>query len=282
MRRMDQDWQTSGLRFCKMHGLGNDFVVVDARGTSNPISPDIARAIGDRHFAVGFDQLAVILDADTADARLQFWNSDGSLSAACGNATRCVAGLLFAQTGRQNLTLETDRGQLYCQDAGGGIIRVNMGQPQLLWHEVPLGDAVDTLELPIKGAPSAVGMGNPHCVFFVANAATVDIKTLGPKFEHHPLYPKRTNVEFVQVLNRAEIRLKIWERGAGVTLASGSCSCASVVAAARRGLTGRRVTVHVDGGTLEIDWRKDGVWMSGPTAHVFDGVFTPEFLDGLA
>jgi len=270
-----------GLPFRKMHGLGNDFVVVDARQRANPITPDLARAIGDRHFGVGFDQLAVILSTDDAEARLEFWNADGSLSAACGNATRCVAGLLFDETGREQITLQTDRGRLICQNVGRGIYRVNMGPPQLDWHEVPLAREVDTLRLPIDGDPVALGMGNPHCVFFVPDAQAVPLESLGPKFEYHPLYPERTNVEFVQVLNSGEIRLKIWERGAGVTLASGSCSCASVVAAVRRGLTERRVQVHVDGGTLEIDWRDDGVWMSGPTAHVFDGVFSRRFLDNV-
>ncbi|NOX72452.1 MAG: diaminopimelate epimerase [Alphaproteobacteria bacterium] len=275
---MEQGMITSGLPFRKMHGLGNDFVVVDARGQGNPITEAIARAIGDRHFGVGFDQLAVILDSACAEARLEFWNADGSLSATCGNATRCIAGLLFQETGKACLTLETERGLLVCEDAGGGIYRVNMGAPQLDWAEVPLAKKTDTLHLPIDGDPVALGMGNPHCVFFVDNAQTVDIAALGTKYEHHPLYPNRTNVEAVQVLSNSEIRLKIWERGVGITLASGSCACASVVAAARRGLTGRKVAVHVDGGTLEIDWRDDGVWMSGPIAHVFNGVFTPEFL----
>lgn len=278
---MDQNWLKSGVPFRKMHGLGNDFVVVDARGRSNPVSPAFARAVGERHFGVGFDQLAVILDSDTADARLEFWNSDGSLSAACGNATRCIAGLIFGETGKRDIILQTERGLLAASDQGKGIYSVNMGQPQLDWAEVPLARAMDTLHLPIDGDPVALGMGNPHCVFFVPDAAAVDLETLGAKFEHHPLYPQRTNVEFVQVLSENAIRLKIWERGVGVTLASGSCSCASVVAAARRGLTGRKCTVHVDGGALEIDWRDDGVWMTGPTAHVFDGVFTPAFLSGL-
>jgi diaminopimelate epimerase len=269
---------TSGLPFRKMHGLGNDFVVVDARGQANPVTASIARAIGDRHFGVGFDQLAVIHDSNRAEARLEFWNADGSLSAACGNATRCIAGLLFQETGKATLTLETERGLLPCEDAGGGIYRVNMGAPQIDWDEVPLAEKTDTLHLPIDGDPVALGMGNPHCVFFVEDAETVDIAGLGAAIERHSLYPERTNVEAVQVLSSSEIRLKIWERGVGITLASGSCSCASVVAAVRRGLTARKVNVHVDGGTLEIDWREDGVWMSGPIAHVFDGVFTLDFL----
>jgi len=281
-QRMDQDWMKSGVPFRKMHGLGNDFVVVDARGRTNPVTAALAVAVGDRHFGVGFDQLAVILDTSRADARLEFYNSDGSLSATCGNATRCIAGLIFAETNRDTIILETERGQLICKNPGGGLFSVNMGHPQLNWDEVPLARAVDTLHLPIDGDPVALGMGNPHCVFFVDDAQAVDLAARGALFEQHPLYPQRTNVEFVQVLSPTEIRLKIWERGVGVTLASGSCSCASVVAAARRGLTGRNCTVNVDGGTLAIDWRDDGVWMTGPTAHVFDGVFTPEFLASVA
>jgi len=278
---MDQDWQKSGVPFRKMHGLGNDFVVVDARGRTNPVTASLARRVGDRHFGVGFDQLAVILDSDQAEAQLQFWNSDGSLSATCGNATRCIAGLIFAETGRDAITLQTERGLLACRNLGEGLYSVNMGAPQLDWAEVPLAHEMDTLHLPIDGDPVALGMGNPHCVFFVPDAGAVDLATQGARFEHHPLYPQRTNVEFVQVISRSEIRLKIWERGAGVTLASGSCSSASVVAAARRGLTARKCRVILDGGQLEIDWRDDGVWLTGPTAHVFDGVFTAEFLAGV-
>lgn len=275
---MDQTWRNEGLPFRKMHGLGNDFVVVDARGRSNPISPDLARAIGERHFGVGFDQLAVILDAENAAAHLQFWNADGSLSAACGNATRCIAGLLFAETGAQTLTLRTDRGLLPAENLGDGIYAVNMGQPQLDWHEIPLARDLDPMALPIDGAPVALGMGNPHAVFFTHDLPGADILTLGPAIETHALYPNRTNVELVEVINRNEIRLKIWERGVGLTLASGSCSCAATVASSLRNLTERRVKVHVDGGTLDIDWREDGVWMAGPTAHVMSGTFTAEFL----
>jgi diaminopimelate epimerase len=277
---MEQVLQNDGLRFRKMHGLGNDFVIIDARGVANPINERLARRIGDRHFGVGFDQLAVILDSPRAEARLAFFNTDGSLSAACGNATRCIAALIFAETGRTEITLETDRGLLPCEDAGGGLYRVNMGLPQLNWRDIPLAKDVDLLHLPIKGDPVALGMGNPHCVFFTDDAEGDEITRLGPEIETHPLYPQRTNVELVQVISKQELRLRIWERGVGVTLASGSCACAAVAAAARRGLTARKVRVQVDGGVLDIDWREDGVWMSGPVAHVFDGVFTPEFLAG--
>ncbi|WP_093968658.1 diaminopimelate epimerase [Actibacterium lipolyticum] len=272
---------TSGLPFMKMHGLGNDFVVIDQRKGSAPLSAALVSAIADRHWGVGFDQLAVIEAEDGADARLTFYNSDGSLSAACGNATRCIARFIMDETGQNALKLVTERGLLLAEDAGNGLTRVNMGAPLLDWQEVPLAEAMDTLELPIEGAPVATGMGNPHCTFFVDDAEAIPLEQFGQRYEHHPLYPERTNVEVVQILSDSEIRLRIWERGTGITSASGSCSCAAAVAAARRGLTGRKVTVRVDGGTLEIDWRDDGVWMTGPTAHVFTGEFTQSFLDSV-
>jgi len=270
---MDGTDPQTRLRFMKMHGLGNDFVVIDARAGGAPVTPALARALGDRHRGVGFDQLAVIGRDAEAAARLTFYNADGSLSAACGNATRCVARFLMDETGRAALTLRTERGLLACEDAGSGLTRVDMGPPVFDWRAIPLAREVDPLHLPIPGDPVAVGMGNPHCVFFVDDVAAVDLAAFGAAHETHPLYPERTNVEVVQALGPDAIRLRIWERGTGVTLASGSCSCAAAVAAARRGLTGRDVRVEVDGGTLHVDWRDDGVRMTGPTAHVFNGIW---------
>lgn len=270
-----------GLPFLKMHGLGNDFVVVDARGVANPISAPLASAIGSRHFGVGFDQLALMQDTGDADVELVFFNSDGSLSDACGNATRCVARLMMDDLGKDAITIKTGRGLLPCERAGAGLIRVNMGQPLLDWRDVPLSHAMDTLELPIEGAPAAMSMGNPHCTFIVDDAEAVDLETRGAEIEHHSLYPERTNVEFISLVAPDEIRMRIWERGAGVTWASGSGSSAAAVTAARKGLTGRKVKVHVDGGMIEIDWREDGVWMTGTTALVFSGVLSPEFLRGI-
>lgn len=268
---------TTPLRFMKMHGLGNDFVVIDLRDTALALSPEVVARIADRHRGVGFDQLATIDHDPESDARLVFWNADGSRSAACGNATRCIARHLMDQTGKTRLRLRTDHAVLLAEDAGQGLTRVNMGLPVLDWRAIPLAREVDIDHLPVKGDPAATGMGNPHMTFFVEDAAAVDLERFGPQMEHHPLYPQRSNVEIVQVLARDEILLRIWERGTGPTLASGSCSCAAAVAAARRGLTDRRVQVQVPGGTLLIDWREDGVWMEGPTAHVFSGQFTPEW-----
>lgn len=274
------DMQPLGLPFAKMHGLGNDFVVIDLRGGGSLPAPDLVARLADRNQGVGFDQLATVEQAADADARLRFWNADGSVSAACGNATRCIARMLLDETGKTNLQLRTDHGVLLAEEAGNGITRVNMGPPVLGWQAIPLARDVDVDHLPIEGDPVATGMGNPHMTFFVDDASVVDLPAFGVAMEHHPLYPERTNVEVVQVLSRDEIILRIWERGTGATLASGSCSCASVVAAVRRGLTDRRVRVNVPGGVLTIDWRDDGVWMEGPTAHVFSGVLTPEWIAG--
>lgn len=259
------------LPFRKMHGLGNDFVVVDERGAAPRVTAALARAIADRHRGVGFDQLAVISDTPDADLHLTFWNSDGSTAAACGNATRCIARLVMDQTGKSALTITTARGTLQAVDAGNGLTSVNMGQPQLDWYEIPLAEQMDTLHLPIDGSPAATGMGNPHCTFFVDDAEAVDLATRGALIEHHPLFPQRTNVQFASLIGPDHLRMRVWERGVGVTLASGSSSCAVAVAAARRGLTGRKVTITLDGGDLAIDWRDDGVWMTGATAYVFDG-----------
>lgn len=266
------------LRFMKMHGLGNDFVVLDARRDAAAVTPPLVRALADRHRGVGFDQLVVIEPDPAAAARLEFFNADGSRSGTCGNATRCVARYLMDRTGATALHLRTDGGLLACADAGGGLTRVNMGPPALDWQSIPLARELDTLHLPIPGDPAAVGMGNPHMVFFVADAEAVDLAAFGPAHEAHELYPERTNVEIAAPLARDVLRLRIWERGTGITLASGSCACAAAVAAARRGLTARAVRVEVDGGTLQIDWQDDGVWMTGPTAHVFDGALTEAFL----
>ncbi|BDW83980.1 diaminopimelate epimerase [Roseicyclus marinus] len=261
-----------------MHGLGNDFVVIDARNTDAAVTPALARALADRHRGVGFDQLAQVETGDDSDLRLTFWNADGSLSSTCGNATRCIAAREMARTGKSTLTLRTERGLLQARDAGGGLTSVNMGQPVLDWQGVPLARDVDLLHLPIPGDPVATGMGNPHCSFFVADAEAVDLAARGAEMEHHPLFPERTNVQFAHVIGPDHLRMRVWERGTGITLASGSSSCAVGVAAARRGLTGRKVQITLDGGDIFIDWRDDGVWMTGPTALVFEGYLSPDWL----
>lgn len=277
---MTTDGRSTGLAFRKMHGAGNDFVVIDSRGGEAVITPALARAIGDRHRGVGYDQLAELRASDGPDADLvlDFWNADGSRAGACGNATRCVADLVMRESGRDNATLRTTRGLLRAERRGGAIW-VNMGAPLTDWRDVPLSGAQDTLHLPIDGDPAAIGMGNPHCVFFVPDAETVALETLGPRIEHHPLFPERTNVEFASLLGPDRLRMRVWERGTGVTLACGSGACAAAVAAHLRGLTGRTVELVVDGGVLRVDWRDDGVWLSGPVAYVFEGVLAPALLE---
>ena len=268
----------TGLPFMKMHGLGNDFVVIDSRGRGAVMTAGLARAIGDRHRGVGFDQLAEILDHVNADFALEFWNSDGSAAAACGNATRCVADHVMRELGKTSVGLVTARGDLSAVRRADGLVSVNMGHPQLNWDEIPLASALETLSLPLAGNPVAVGMGNPHAVFFVPDAEGIDLVRLGPMVEHDPLFPQRTNVEFVTVTGPDRMRMRVWERGAGVTLACGSGVCAVAVAAHLRGLAGRSVQIDVDGGMLEVDWRDDGVWLTGPVAHSFDGVLSADFV----
>ena len=269
---------TQQISFMKMHGLGNDFVIVDSRGHGPVISAEIARGLGNRHLGVGFDQLAVISDSPQADVALTFFNADGSTAGACGNATRCVAQYEMQRLGRTTLSLITERGILQARQQGA-LVSVNMGHPMLNWDDVPLAREMDTLHLPLEGQPTATGMGNPHCTFFVENADAIDLAQLGPKFEHDPLFPERTNVQFAHVLGENCLRMRVWERGVGVTLASGSSSCATAVAAARLGLTGPKVEIQLDGGSIHIDWREDGVWMTGATMHVFDGQLTVQFLE---
>lgn len=276
------DQTRSGLPFAKMHGLGNDFVVIDGRSAAVEVAPAMARALGDRHRGVGFDQLALIESAVGADLSLRFWNADGSPSATCGNATRCIARAEMDRTGKRELVIRTERGLLEARDAGHGLTAVNMGTPRLSWAEIPLAQAADTLRLPIAGEPTATSIGNPHCTFFVPEAEAVDLAAFGPVQERHPLFPQRTNVQVVQVLSRDRLRMRVWERGTGITLASGSSSCAAAVAAARRGLADREVTVVLDGGELRVAWTDEGVWMTGPTAHVFSGTLSPAFLETLA
>ncbi len=280
MRGMHARSNTSGLPFMKMHGLGNDFVILDSRGRDAVTTPALAQALGDRHRGVGFDQLAEISDSDQGDLALDFWNADGTRAGACGNATRCVARYVMEETGQDRLTIVTARG-LLAAERSGAEISVNMGQPQLDWQSIPLSHDAKLDALPIEGRPSAVGMGNPHCVFFVEDVEEVDVAGRGSEVEHDMTFPQATNVEFVQVRARDDLRMRVWERGTGITLACGSGACAALVAAHRRGLTDRAVRMELDGGWLSLDWRDDGVWMTGPTAHVFDAVLTPEFLEAL-
>ena len=276
---MTQNIASTGLPFRKMHGAGNDFVVIDSRKRGAAVvTPAIARALGDRNRGVGFDQLAEIRPAEGADFTLDFCNSDGSRAGACGNATRCVSDLVMRDLGKDQVVLHTVRGELRAERLADGRVNVNMGAPILDWAQIPLAHPLEVQSLPLDGAPVAVGMGNPHCVFFVDDAEAVDVAGWGRRVELDPLFPERTNVEFASLIGPDHLRMRVWERGTGITLACGSGACATAVAAHLRGLTGRRVRLDLDGGTLDIDWREDGVWMAGPVAYVYEGQFSAEFL----
>lgn len=267
--------------FLKMHGLGNDFVVIDSRERPFNPTPTQAAAIADRHTGVGCDQFIVVEKTTdpAADVFMRIRNADGGEVSACGNATRCVGRLILEETGRDRIVIQTRAGLLNVARAENGLFTADMGKAGLDWSEIPLAGAIDTLSVPVDGVelPPAccVGMGNPHAVFFIENAEGADVAGIGPRVEHHLLFPERTNVEFAQVLSRSRVRMRVWERGAGITRACGTGSCATAVAAIRRGLTDRIVTIVLDGGELIIEWREDGtVLMTGPAEIAFTGQVT--------
>jgi len=271
--------------FIKMHGLGNDFVVLDGRAHGLALTSEQVRLIADLHRGVGCDQLIVLTAPQDrlADVTMVIRNADGGEVSACGNATRCVASLLMTENGKDHVVIQTRAGLLDAERRADGLVSVDMGPARLDWRDIPLSEAIDTLHLPLAlgelSDPIGVGMGNPHAVFFVPDVMKVDVATLGPVLEHHPLFPERANIEFAQILSPERIRMRVWERGAGITLACGTGACATVVAAARRGLAGRRAEVILDGGTLGIEWQKDGhVMMTGPVSIAFSGRLDPSLL----
>lgn len=271
------------LPFRKMHGLGNDFVVLDAR--ARPIALDAARIrrIADRRLGIGCDQLITIEASTKADAFMRIHNADGGEVDACGNGTRCVADLLMKEAGRDRVLIETGAGLLDARAAASGRVGVDMGKAKTEWADIPLARAMDTLHLELSFEdlrdPVATSMGNPHCTFFVDDAEAVDLARVGPILERHALFPKRANIGVAQVVDRKTIRLRVFERGAGITLACGSGACATQVAAVRRGLVERKATLRLDGGELEIEWRADGhVIMTGPVALAYEGTLSPETL----
>jgi diaminopimelate epimerase len=267
--------------FLKMNGLGNDFVVVEARSAPFTPSADEVRAIANRETGIGCDQLIVIEPGEGVDARVRFWNADGEEVGACGNGTRCVGWLLMQASGKDHAVIETRAGLLVASRAGERLVSVDMGRPGLEWAQIPLAGEHDTRALDVTlsddpalaAAPGCVSMGNPHVVFFVDDIETAPITTAGPAIERHPLFPEHVNVGFAQVLDRDHIRLRVWERGAGLTQACGTGACAALVAAARRGLTDRSAVLQLDGGDLLIEWRAedDHVIMTGPAAVDFAG-----------
>ena len=271
--------------FVKMNGAGNDFVVVDA--LERPFRPteDQVRALGDRATGEGFDQLIAIEPSETADAFMRVWNADGSMVQTCGNALRCVGWLLMEATGSDRVVIDTAAGPTTASRAGDRRVTVDMGRPRLDWTQVPLSEDMDTrgielqvgpIDAPVLHTPGAVSMGNPHVVFFTDRQDDGFVSGSGSLVEHHPLFPEGVNVGFADVQARDRIRLRVWERGAGLTKACGTGACAALVASARRGLTDRRATVAVDGGELVIDWDEatDHVLMTGPVEIERTGVLS--------
>jgi diaminopimelate epimerase len=264
--------------FVKMNGLGNDFVVVSAEHVPFEPSAGQVRAIAERNTGVGCDQVIAITRSHRAHAGMRIWNADGGEVEACGNAARCVAWLLMKAVDLDRVRLETAAGILEAQRTGAMRVCVDMGAPRLDWRDIPLRSAQDTRELTIEfdrviRSPGCVSMGNPHVVFFVPDAAAAPVLEVGPFMERHPLFPQRANVGFSQILGPRRMRLRVWERGVGLTRACGTGACAAVVAAHRRGLVDRQVVVELDGGELEIDWSADDdhVRMTGPVSVEFSG-----------
>lgn len=274
--------------FIKMHGSGNDFVVIDARTHAVAIDAVAARAIADRRTGVGCDQLIVIGPPGNraADARMRIFNADGSEVAACGNATRCVALLLMRGNDTRATTIETMAGLLRGQADADGRISVDLGPVRTDWQEIPLARAVDTLHLPVDCGPLrdpvAVSVGNPHAVFFVEDADAVALAAHGPEIEHHPLFPQATNVEIATLAAPGRLRVRVWERGVGITPSCGTGAAAAAIAATRRGLGARAWEVVMDGGPLGVTWRPDNhVVLTGPVAVSFTGVLDPSLLGSL-
>lgn len=271
------------VRFRKMNGLGNDFVVIDARDRPLALNNKSARAIADRKSGIGCDQVIVIEPSRTADVRLRIYNNEGGEVESCGNASRCVADLLFKEKGRETATIDTLGGHLVCTSAGGGNVTVDMGAPRFGWKDIPLSEPfhdtrnielqVGPQDAPILHTPSVVNVGNPHCIFWVKDVTAYDLGKLGPMLEHHPIFPERANISLAEVRGPDRLVLRVWERGAGLTRACGTGACAAAVSAARKRLTGREVTVTLPGGDLLIEWREgdDHILMTGPVSYDFEG-----------
>ena len=259
--------------FVKMHGLGNDFIVLDARADRVPVmTTALASALADRRTGIGCDQLIVLEPSSAADLKMRIFNQDGGEVESCGNAARAV-GLLIGKA----LRIET-LGGLLAVDPSGSDVAVDMGEPRFEWDQVPLAYPVDTHQMPVAWeqleAPTALNVGNPHVVFFTEDCSAVELDRLGPEIEHDPLFPQRVNVNVATVESRTRIRLRVWERGVGETRACGTGACATAIGAMRRGLTERKVTVALSGGELTIEWTANGrIRMSGPATESFRGSF---------
>jgi diaminopimelate epimerase len=282
---------TTTIPFRKMNGLGNDFVVLDARQHPLALGPREAASIADRKTGVGCDQLIALEPSQQADVFMHIWNADGGEVGACGNAARCVAALVSAERGRPDVTIETESAILGARVNADGSVTIDMGSPRFAWDEIPLAEPFhDTrrielqlgpIDEPVLHSPSAVNVGNPHCIFFVEDVEAHDLGRFGPMLEHHPLFPERANISLAQVIAPDAIKLRTWERGAGLTRACGTAACAAAVAASRRGLTGRELRVSLPGGDLLVDWREsDGhILMTGPYVLDYEGTLPAGLLE---
>ncbi len=276
--------------FRKMNGLGNDFVVLDSRARALALAPEIVRVIADRKEGIGCDQLIALEPSDKADVFMRIWNADGGEVEACGNAARCVAAVIATEQGRSQVSIETEDQVLGAALGGDGNVTIDMGVPRLAWDEIPLAEPFhDTsrielqagpIDAPVLHSPGAVNVGNPHALFFVEDTEAIDLAGIGPMLECHPLFPERANISLVQVMSPDHLKVRTWERGAGLTRACGTAACASAVAAVRRDLAGRKVTVSLPGGDLVIEWREaDGhVLMTGPYELDFEGTLPASLL----
>jgi diaminopimelate epimerase len=282
--------QGAPVQFRKMNGLGNDFVVLDARPGKIPLNQASISAICDRKSGIGCDQLLVLeKPAAPADVFMRIYNADGSEASACGNGTRCVAQLVSNETGKADAIIATRAGLLKASRAGDGLFTVDMGEPKLKWDEIPLAEPfhdtraieleIGPLGAPILHSPAVINVGNPHAVFFVDDLDCIDLSRAGPMLEHHPLFPERANISLARVDARDHLTLKVWERGAGLTKACGTAACAAAASAIRKRLTDRRVIVTLPGGDLTIEWRESDnhILMTGPAADEGEGTL-PENL----
>jgi diaminopimelate epimerase len=282
--------QAHSIPFRKMNGLGNDFVVLDARARPLPLGPDALRAIADRKEGIGCDQIIALEPSRQADVFMRIWNADGGEVGACGNAARCVAALVANERGRPGVSIETESAVLGATVNRDGSVTIDMGEPRFAWNEIPLAEPfhdtrrielqVGPIDDPVLHSPAVVNVGNPHALFFVEDVAAHDLAKFGPMLEHHPLFPERANISLVQVLSPDHLNVRTWERGAGLTRACGTAACAAAVAAARRGVAGRKVKVSLPGGDLLIEWREsDGhILMTGPYALDFEGTLPAALL----
>lgn len=271
------------INFRKMNGLGNDFIILDGRVQPLALNSETVVALSDRQTGIGCDQLIIMEPSTRADVFMRIYNADGGEVDACGNVSRCVADILMNEQGSDICTIQTGAGLLTCTKAEGGLISVDMGEPNFSWDAIPLAEEfadtrmielqIGPIDAPLLHSPSVVNVGNPHCIFWVDDLSSHDLAGFGPLLENHPIFPERANISLAQVPSRTQINLAVWERGAGITKACGTAACAAAVCSVRKRLTDRLVNVTLPGGDLQIEWREDNhIIMTGPVTYEFNGM----------